>query len=118
MTTADQWVQAWPGASEQRRKLAVDMLKGVTGEDVHTAVRTEPYRSAKFMQRKYDASGTSFWRWSVPHIRIGNRVRYLESEVDAYMRSEAFQMRLQELREERAARAGKTSRKTAQSLNQ
>ena len=61
----------------------------------------EPWLTLGEVAKRLGVSERSVWRWRVPGRRLGGCRRFKMSEVEAYLESEAFEARVEELREER-----------------
>lgn len=90
-------------APPERRKQALLVLRGeaVAVEPGAEAPVFEPYLSRSALARQLGVSPWSVWRWQPPSHDVGDRPRFLLSEVRDYLRSEAFSRRRAALRAER-----------------
>ena len=90
-------LQALLAASDERKQAALQVLKGVPASD---AVHREPelFLSLKEIARVLNVHYTTLWKWRVPGHRWAGRPKYRISEVLAYLESEAFRGRVQELK--------------------
>ena len=61
----------------------------------------EPYMTLKEVSRKLNISRCTLWRWGVPGYDLGGRRRFKISEVDAYLHSDEFRQKAEELKRER-----------------
>ena len=86
-------------APDDRKREALRVLRGDVGE-VKAPV-TEPYLTMREVSRRLGISGCSLWRYGVPGHELGGRRRFRMSEVEAYLASDEFKRRAEELKEER-----------------
>ena len=94
-------MQAALVAPEQRRAEALRVLRGETARDAEAAPGPEPYLTLREIGRRLGVSPCSLWRWQVPGHELGGRRRFRLSEVQAYLESDEFKQRADELRAER-----------------
>jgi hypothetical protein len=87
-------IQAAMAAPADRREAAFQLLRG-------ELPRSEPYLSLANLSRRTGFSTKSLHRWQVPKHDIGGNLRYRESEVLEYFKSDAFKRRQAALRAER-----------------
>jgi predicted DNA-binding transcriptional regulator AlpA len=89
-------------ATPERKAAALRALRG----EVEIAEKTpdiEAYLSLREVGHRLGISACSLWRYGVPGHELGGRRRFRMSEVVAYLASEEFKRRAQELKEERKA---------------
>lgn len=99
MTGLEEIVQAAMSAPPEAREAALRLLQG-------NLPKPEPYLTLRDLARRLGFGTTTLRRWQVPGHDLGGCQRYRLSEVEAYLRSEAFQRRQAALRaERRSARA-------------
>ncbi len=104
MTPLEALMQAALAAPVDRQEAALRVLLGqadATDPSMLT-VRHERYLTLVELSRAVGFSCPSLWRFAVPGHDLGGRKRYRVSEVEAYLRSDAFQRRQAALRAERA----------------
>ncbi len=90
-------------ASDSRKDAALRVLRGeaVVVDPVETGATAEPYLTLREIGRRLGVSPCSLWRWQVPGHELGGRRRFRLSEVQAYLESDEFRERADELRAER-----------------
>jgi len=115
MTLTEELMQAAFQAPETAKKEALRVLRGeAPAVDAETARRfsgqAEPYLTLREIGRRLSVSPCSLWRWRVPGHELGGRRRFRMSEVEAYLESEAFKKRAEELREMERARPDRQPR--------
>lgn len=96
-------------ASQERKVAALRVLRGEAGlaEPGDSPVTAEPFLTLREVGRRLGVSPCSLWRWGVPGHELGGRRRFRLSEVVAYLESDAFKHRADELKaERREAEAG------------
>ena len=94
-------MQAALVAPEERRTEALRVLRGEAGQKVESDPGPEPYLTLREIGRRLGVSPCSLWRWQVPGHELGGRRRFRLSEVQAYLESDEFKERADELRAER-----------------
>ena len=94
MTALEELIQAAVTAPPERQQEALRLLQG-------RLPKPEPYLSLRELSLRTGFGVTSLRRWRVPSHDLGGRPRYRLTEVEAYLRSEAFQRRQAALRAER-----------------
>jgi hypothetical protein len=90
-------------ATPQRKRDALRMLRG-DPEPERTPVPSpcvEPYLTLQEVGRRLEVSSCSLWRWGVPGHQLGGRRRFRVSEVEAYLASEEFKKRAEDLKKDR-----------------
>ena len=102
-------LQALLAASDVKRQAALRLLRGETDEGAESG-QAEPYLTLREIGRQLNISPCSLWRWDVPGHELGGRRRFRMSEVEAYLESDVFRRRVDELRRERGASAGEDKR--------
>ena len=90
-------------SSQERKVAALRVLRGEAGlaDPANGAVTVEPFLTLREIGRRVGVSPCSLWRWGVPGHELGGRRRFRLSEVVAYLESDAFKRRTEELKEER-----------------
>jgi predicted DNA-binding transcriptional regulator AlpA len=111
MSALEDLVQAALNASSQRREDALQVLRGqLSTVDPHDqALTSEPYITLRQVAKRLGFSTATLFRWRVPRHALGGRPRYRLSEVEAYLKTDAFQRRVAALRAERKGRAAALS---------
>ena len=94
-------LQAMLLAPEDRKQAALRVLRGESEVDAHQTTGPEPYLTLKEIGRRLNVSPCSLWRWGVPGHALGGRRRFRISEVQAYLESDAFRVRAEQLKDER-----------------
>jgi predicted DNA-binding transcriptional regulator AlpA len=61
----------------------------------------EPYLTLREVGQRLGISSATLWRWQVPGHSLGGRRRFRLSEVEAYLKTEAFERRAAALRADR-----------------
>lgn len=107
MTLTEEIMQATFAAPDSRKREALKVLKGETASaDAETIRRcsglAEPYLSLREVGRRLGVSVCSLWRWGVPGHELGGRRRFRMSEIEAYLASDVFKKRAENLKEDRA----------------
>ena len=87
-------------ATPERKAAALRALRGEF-EFAEKAPNTEAYLTLREVGRRLGISACSLWRYGVPGHELGGRRRFRMSEVEAYLASEEFKSRAQELKEGR-----------------
>ena len=77
---------------------ATKMLRGT--RDAETQV-VEPWLTRVELGRETNLHPATLWRWKVPGVDLGGRLRFKRSEVEAYLKSPEFEKRTVELRQDR-----------------
>ncbi len=90
-------------ASEERKVAALRVLRGeaALADPAEVAIAAEPYLTLREVGKRLCISPCSLWRWGVPGHEMGGRRRFRMSEVTAYLDSDAFRHRADELKAER-----------------
>lgn len=83
-------------APPERREEALRLLRG-------QLPKPEPYFTLSELARRLGVCRATLRRWNVPGHDLGASPRYRLTEVEAYLRSEAFVRRQAALRAERSA---------------
>ena len=61
----------------------------------------EPWLTRVEVGRETNLHPATLWRWNVPGVDLGGRLRFKRSEVEAYLKSPEFKKRTVELRQDR-----------------
>jgi hypothetical protein len=106
MTLTEEIMQAAFSATDDRKREALKVLKGEpSSADAETLRRcsgqAEPFLTLQEVGRRLNVSACSLWRWACPGHQLGGRRRFRMSEVEAYLASNDFKKRAEELKEER-----------------
>lgn len=106
MTLTEEIMQAAFIATDDRKREALKVLKGEpSSADAETLRRcsgqAEPFLTLQEVGRRLNVSACSLWRWACPGHQLGGRRRFRMSEVEAYLASNDFKKRAEELKEER-----------------
>lgn len=101
MSSMEELMQAALVAPEDRRTEALRVLRGDAGQEAEVDPGPEPYLTLREIGRRLGVSPCSLWRWQVPGHELGGRRRFRLSEVQAYLESDEFRERADELRAER-----------------
>ncbi len=112
MTLTEEIIQAALVAPDARKTEALRMLRGETpAVDAETLRRrageTERFLTLKECARRLGVTSCCLWRWQVPGHRLGGRSMFRMSEIEAYLASEAFKQRAEDLRVQDRERRGK-----------
>lgn len=102
MNSIEDLLQAALAASDERRREALRVLRGDT-IDTEKLPDAEPFLTLREIGRRLNLSPCSLWRYGVPGHELGGRRRYRLNEVVAYLESDEFRRRAEELREKRRA---------------
>ena len=91
-----------------RRDDALAVLRGQLAavDPAKTAPVREPYLTLREVGQRLGISSATLWRWQVPGHSLGGRRRFRLSEVEAYLKTEAFERRAAALRADRKHRSG------------
>ena len=100
MSTMEELLQAALAAPDDRKKQALDILRGQTSP-APARPAVEPYLKMKELSQLLNLSVCTLWRYCVPGHELGGRRRFKMSEVTAYLESDAFKAKVEELKEER-----------------
>jgi predicted DNA-binding transcriptional regulator AlpA len=103
MTTTESLILAVLSATEERKEVALKVLRGdiATEQNTVRGKDTETYVTLREVGRRLGVSACSLWRWGVPGHELGGRRRFRMSEIEAYLKSEAFRKRAADLKEYR-----------------
>jgi hypothetical protein len=106
MTLTEEIMQAAFSATDDRKREALKVLRGEPSiADAETLRRcsgqAEPFLTLQEVGRRLNVSACSLWRWACPGHQLGGRRRFRMSEVEAYLASNDFKKRAEELKEER-----------------
>jgi hypothetical protein len=96
-------MQAVLTATEDRKATALQVLRGAA-EPERSTVRgklPESYVGLKDVAAFLGVSGRSVLRWRIPGHKFGSRTKFRLTEVTAYLGSQEFSRRTEELKEER-----------------
>ena len=99
MTLTEEIMQAAFAAPDAQKREALRILKGQFPEE--KAPDTEAYLTLREVGRRLGISACSLWRYGVPGHELGGRRRFRMSEVEAYLASEEFRRRAQDLKDGR-----------------
>ncbi len=90
-------------ADSTKQEAALRVLRGeaVLAVDQKAVPTVEPYLRFKQVAEALSISVCSLWRWQVPGHELGGRRRFKMSEVLAYLESDEFKTRAEELKQER-----------------
>lgn len=104
MTMTETLILAVLSATDARKAAALRVLRGEAeiGKPKVETKEQEPFVTLKECGRRLGVNHCSLWRWGVPGHELGGRRRFRMSEVEEYLKSEAFRTRADELMEERA----------------
>ena len=91
---------ALAGASDEQKERALSALLGQPSNQ--PSHEYEAYLTLKDLADRLNFHPTTLWRWRVPGHDLAGRRRFKLSEVQAYLTSEAFRLRVQALRHSRA----------------
>lgn len=111
MSGFEELMQAALVAPEDRKAAALRLLRG-EASPTPTVVGPEPYLRMKEVASRLGISVCSLWRYGVPGHQLGGRRRFRMGEVVAYLESEEFKTRAEELKEERREGLGKERKKS------
>jgi len=98
--TTNDILAALVAATPERKAAALRALRGEF-EFAEKVPDTEAYLTLRDVGRRLGISACSLWRYGVPGHELGGRRRFRMSEVEAYLASDEFKRRAQELKEER-----------------
>lgn len=101
----EEFLQAVLQATPERKAAAFQILRGEVASvsEVRTLPPPEPYLSLRGLADTLGVSVCTLWRWKVPWHNLGGRKKYKRSEIETYLKSEAFARRSACLRAERKA---------------
>lgn len=90
-------------APDARKREALKILRGETEPQRNAAQAkdTEPYLTLREVGRRLGVSACSLWRWGVHGHELGGRRRFRMSEVEAYLASDEFKKRAEDLKVDR-----------------
>jgi hypothetical protein len=94
VTSLEEIMQAAMTAPPEKREAALRLLRG-------NLPKPEPYLTLRELGQRLGFGATTLRRWQVPGHDLGACHRYRLSEVEAYLKSEAFMRRQAALRAER-----------------
>ncbi len=96
-------VEAAMGSTSDRIEDAIRLLNGgrdaVSGPE--SKATDEAYLSLRQLSVEIGISPSTLWRYQIPGHEMGGHPRYKRSEVEAYLKSEAFKRRAASLRADR-----------------
>lgn len=96
MTSIEQFIAEALKATPEKREQAMAVLTG--------RIAPEPYETLRAIAKKLGVgSACTLWRWGVPGHELGGRRRFRLSEVLAYLESQEFKNRIEQLRKAKAA---------------
>jgi hypothetical protein len=95
---------AMVAATPAQKADALRVLKGGdTSEDAEAMRRrageTERFLTLKECAKRLGLHDSTLWKWQVPRHMLGGRPKFRMSEIEGYLKSDAFQQRAAELRE-------------------
>jgi hypothetical protein len=93
-------LQAILSATNSRKAQALSMLRGESTEE-KPARDTDPYVPLREIARMLSLHETTLRRWKVPSLHMGRCRRCRLPEVIAFLESDDFRLRAQNLKEER-----------------
>ena len=94
-------------ADSEKKKAALAVLRGIEPERSSDRGKLpEPYMGLEDVAEFLGVSPRSVWRWRVPGHKLGSRTQFRLSEVAAYLESEEFRARMEELRVQRTEDGG------------
>ena len=102
MSGFEELMQAALTAPDERKAEALRVLRGDSSPAPAGPV-VEPYLTLREVSKRIGISPVSLWRWQVPGHDLAGRRRFRLSEVAAYLESEEFRARAEELKQERRA---------------
>jgi hypothetical protein len=104
MTMTETLILAVLSATDTRKEVALKVLRGEVdvSDQGPTQKMAESFVNLRECGRRVGVSACSLWRWGVPGHDLGGRRRFRMTEVEAYLQSEEFRTRADELIEERA----------------
>ena len=102
--TTNDILAALVAATPERKAAALRALRGEF-EFAEKVPDTEAYLTLREVGRRLGISACSLWRYGVPGHELGGRRRFRMSEVEAYLASDEFKRRAEELKEERREKA-------------
>jgi hypothetical protein len=97
----EELMQAALAAPEDRRTAALRILRGQADLRVKEDSGPEPFLTLKDCARRLGVSSCSLWRWGVPGHELGGRRRFRVTEVAAYLETDAFKRRAEQLKARR-----------------
>ncbi len=108
MTMTETLILAVLSATDARKEVALKVLRGeVAVRDQGPEHKTaEPFVTLRECGRRLGVSPCSLWRWGVPGHELGGRRRFRVTEVEAYLQSDEFRTRSDELLEGEKGAAG------------
>ena len=101
MSATEELLHAALIAPENRKAEALRILRGEAMPNAETYRGPEPYLTLREIGRRLGISPCSLWRWEVPGHDLGGRRRFRLQEVVAYLESDDFKRRAEELRRNR-----------------
>lgn len=106
MTMTETLILAILSATDARKAAALRVLRGEAeiGTSKAESKEPEPFITLKECAKRLGVSACSLWRWGVPGHELGGRRKFRMEEVDAYLQSEKFRVRANELREADSSR--------------
>lgn len=87
-------LQAMMAATDEQRTAALRVLRGEQTEPIPTV---EPYLTLKQVAAQLNLHPSTLWRWDVPKHSLGGRPRFLLSEIQTYLQSDAFKRKAADL---------------------
>ncbi len=81
--------------------MATKMLRGTRNIEDRAI---EPWLTRVELGRETNLHPATLWRWKVPGVDLGGRLRFKRSVVEAYLKSPEFKKRMNDLRLDRKDR--------------
>ena len=102
-TALEELMHAALAAAPDRRDDALAVLRGQLAaiDPAKTVPPRETYLTLREVGQRLGISSATLWRWQVPGHSLGGRRRFRLSEVEAYLKTEAFERRAAALRADR-----------------
>lgn len=106
MNLTEELIQLALAAPDARKAAAVRLLRGEqpTAQQAAVPAAPEPYLTLKECGKRLGFAACTLWMWDVPSHSLGGRPRFRLSEVETYLKSDAFKRRVAELKEKRRAK--------------
>ncbi|MCE9615071.1 MAG: helix-turn-helix domain-containing protein [Lentisphaerae bacterium] len=101
MTLTEELMQLALVAPDARKAEALRLLRGDVTPSVPVEPAPEKYLTLRELSRQTGLSTSSLWRWGVPGHELGGRRKFRVSEVEAYLRSDVFRRKAEDLKEQR-----------------
>jgi hypothetical protein len=94
-------LKALLSATDEQKGTALRLLRGEQEQEASKPDKPEPYLTLKGVAKMLNISPCSLWRWGVPGHSLGGRRKFRASEVQAYLESDEFRQRAEELKRQR-----------------